>query len=313
MSVQQYDQLISTSKLSTDAQATAMVKRVGEKIVQAVEEYSKAHSEKDLFAGYKWDFNLIQDPNVNAFAMPGGKVVVYTGILPVTQNETGLATVLGHEIAHVYAGHGGERLSQSLLTQMGEVGLSAALQKQPEQTKSLFIGAYGLGTQIGFLLPFSRVHESEADHLGLVFMAMAGYDPHEAVAFWERMAASSKGQSKPPAFLSTHPADQKRIDDLNRSMTSPAKKSPGRIFDSIVRGSISFRLMPPWVTVALAIGSVPITHSGSFLSTPASCRRLSAESCPACASPSQWARRQMRRANCRGRRSDRILAMAFLG
>jgi predicted Zn-dependent protease len=216
MSVQQYDQLISTSKLSTDAQATAMVKRVGEKIVQAVEEYSKAHSEKDPFAGYKWDFNLIQDPNVNAFAMPGGKVVVYTGILPVTQNETGLATVLGHEIAHVYAGHGGERLSQSLLTQMGEVGLSAALQKQPEQTKSLFIGAYGLGTQIGFLLPFSRVHESEADHLGLVFMAMAGYDPHEAVAFWERMAASSKGQSKPPAFLSTHPADQKRIDDLNK-------------------------------------------------------------------------------------------------
>jgi len=214
MSVQQYDQFISQSKLSTDAQATAMVKRVGEKIVQAVEEYSKTHSEKDPFAGYKWDFNLIQDANVNAFAMPGGKVVVYTGILPVTQNETGLATVLGHEIAHVFAGHGGERLSQSLLTQMGEVGLSAALQKQPEQTKNLFIGAYGLGTQVGFLLPFSRVHENEADHLGLIFMAMAGYDPHQGVGFWERMGASSKNQSKPPEFLSTHPADATRIQNL---------------------------------------------------------------------------------------------------
>jgi len=214
MSIQQYDQLIAQSKPSTNAQATAMVKRVGEKIVQAVEEYSKTHSDKDPFAGYKWEFNLIEDPQVNAFAMPGGKVVVYTGILPVTKNEVGLATVIGHEIAHVFAGHGGERLSQSLLTQMGEVGLSAALQKQPEQTKSLFIGAYGLGTQVGILLPFSRVHENEADHLGLIFMAMAGYDPHEAVGFWERMSASSKGQSKPPEFLSTHPADATRIKNI---------------------------------------------------------------------------------------------------
>jgi predicted Zn-dependent protease len=216
MSLQQYGQIIATSKLSTDAEASAMVKRVGEKIVQAIEEYSKTHSEKDPFAGYKWEFNLIQDPNVNAFAMPGGKVVVYTGILPVTQNEAGLATVLGHEIAHVYAGHGAERLSQSLLTQLGEVGLSAALAKQPEQTKSLFVSAYGLGTQVGVLLPFSRKQESEADHLGLIFMSMAGYDPQTAVAFWQRMAAASQGQSKPPAFLSTHPADQQRIEDLKK-------------------------------------------------------------------------------------------------
>ena len=214
MSLQQYDQLIAQSKKSTDAQATAMVQRVGEKIVAAVEEYAKTHSDKDPFAGYKWEFNLIQDPNVNAFAMPGGKVVVYTGILPVTQNEAGLATVLGHEIAHVFADHGGERLSQSLLTQMGEVGLEAALAKQPEQTKSLFTSAYGLGTQVGILLPFSRKQESEADHLGLIFLAMAGYDPHEAVAFWQRMAAGSQGQAKPPAFLSTHPADATRIKDL---------------------------------------------------------------------------------------------------
>jgi len=214
MSLQQYDQLIAQSKRSTDAQATALVQRVGAKIVQAVQEYTKQHSEKDPFAGYKWEFNLIQDPNVNAFAMPGGKVVVYTGILPVTQNEAGLATVLGHEIAHVFADHGGERLSQQLLTQMGEVGLSAALSKQPEQTRSLFVSAYGLGAKVGLELPFDRKQESEADHLGLIFMAMAGYDPHEAVSFWERMAAASKGQAKPPAFLSTHPADQKRIEDL---------------------------------------------------------------------------------------------------
>jgi predicted Zn-dependent protease len=214
MSLYEYDQLISQSTLSTNAQATAMAKRVGEKILQAVAEYTKTHSVKDPFAGYKWEFNLIEDKQVNAFAMPGGKVVVYTGILPVTQNEAGLATVLGHEIAHMFAGHGEERLADSLLTQMGEVGLTAALQKQPEQTKSLFIRAYGLGTQGGFLLPFSRVHESETDHLGLIFMAMAGYDPHEAVAFWERMAASSKDQSKPPEFLSTHPADATRIKKL---------------------------------------------------------------------------------------------------
>jgi predicted Zn-dependent protease len=214
MSLQEYGQIISQSKLSTDAQATALVKRVGAKIVQAVEAYAKTHGEKDPFAGYQWEFALIEDKQVNAFAMPGGRVVVYTGILPTTRDEAGLATVLGHEIAHVFAGHGRERLSQSLLTQMGEVGLSAALQKQPEQTRSLFLGAYGLGSQVGFLLPFSRVQENEADHLGLIFMAMAGYDPHVAVGFWERMATSSKGQAKPPEFLSTHPADATRIRNL---------------------------------------------------------------------------------------------------
>jgi predicted Zn-dependent protease len=214
MSLEQYNQIVNQSKPSTDAQATAMVQRVGEKIVAAVGEYSKTHGDKDPFAGYQWEFKLFQDPNVNAFAMPGGKVVVYTGILPVTKTEAGLATVLGHEIAHVYAGHGGERLSQSLLTQLGEVGLATALQKQPEQTKSLFVSAYGLGSQVGFLLPFSRKQESEADRLGAIFMAMAGYDPHDAVTFWQRMADAGKGQSKPPAFLSTHPADATRIKDL---------------------------------------------------------------------------------------------------
>jgi predicted Zn-dependent protease len=218
MSLEQYDQFISQSKVVTGTPEAALVKTVGAKIVQAVEQYTKTQGIQDPFAGYKWEFNLIQDPNVNAFAMPGGKVVVYTGILPVTRDEAGLATVVGHEIAHVFADHGGERLSQQLLAQMGAVGLSAALSKQPEQTKSLFMSAYGLGSQVGVLLPFSRQQESEADHLGLIFMALAGYDPHAAVAFWQRMAAAGQGASKPPEFLSTHPADATRIQNLEKFM-----------------------------------------------------------------------------------------------
>lgn len=214
MSIQEYQQFISQNKVSSDAKQNATVTRVATKIVQAVEEYEKTQGQTDRFAGYKWEFNVVEDPQINAFAMPGGKVVVYTGILPVAQNDAGLAAVLGHEIAHVFAGHGSERLSQSLLVQMGGMGLDMALQKQPEQTRSLFNAAYGLGSQVGVLLPFSRVQESEADHLGTIFMAMAGYDPHEAVAFWQRMAAASKGQAQQPAFLSTHPTNAARIQSL---------------------------------------------------------------------------------------------------
>jgi predicted Zn-dependent protease len=216
MSLQEYGQFISANKVSTDAQKTAMVKRVGSRIVQAVAEYSEKNLTANPFAGYQWEFNLVEDPNVNAFAMPGGKVVVYTGILPVTGSEAGLAVVVGHEIAHVFARHGSERMSQGLLVQMGGMGLDLALQKQPEQTRSLFNAAYGLGSQVGLLLPYSRLHENEADHLGLIFMAMAGYDPHEAVGFWQRMAAAGKGQAKPPEFLSTHPADETRIRNLEK-------------------------------------------------------------------------------------------------
>jgi predicted Zn-dependent protease len=216
MSLQQYSQYISSNKLSPDAAAGAMVKRVGERIVKAVDEYCQQTSTPNPFEGYQWEFNLVVDPNVNAFAMPGGKVVVNTGILPVTQNEAGLAVVLGHEIAHVFAKHGGERMTQGLLVQMGGIALSEALKKQPEATQQLFNTSYGLGTQVGVLLPFSRTHENEADHLGLIFMAMAGYDPHEAVAFWQRMAAAGQGKAKPPEFLSTHPADQTRINNLEK-------------------------------------------------------------------------------------------------
>jgi len=214
MSVQQYSQFITESKLSTDATKTAMVKRVGENIRAAVDQYCKENCDKDPFAGYQWEFNLVDDPNVNAFAMPGGKVVVYTGILPLTQNEAGLAVVVGHEIAHVFAKHGSERMSQQLVVQLGGVALSTALKDYPETTQNIFTSAFTVGSQVAVLLPYSRKHEYEADRLGTIFMAMAGYDPQEAVIFWQRMSAAKGEGSSTPAFLSTHPADASRIKAL---------------------------------------------------------------------------------------------------
>ncbi|MEN6575724.1 MAG: M48 family metallopeptidase [Phycisphaerales bacterium] len=214
MSVQQYSTFINESKLSTDAAKTAMVKRVGENIRAAVSRYSQETGSEDPFAGYEWEFNLVEDPNVNAFAMPGGKVVVYTGILPLTQTEAGLAVVVGHEIAHVYAKHGSERMSQQLVVQLGGVALSTALKNQPEATQSIFTSAFTVGSQVAVLLPYSRKHEYEADRLGTIFMAMAGYDPHEAAIFWQRMSAAKGKGSSTPAFLSTHPADASRIQKL---------------------------------------------------------------------------------------------------
>ena len=154
--------------------------------------------------------------------MPGGKVVVYTGLLPVAQDETGLAVVMGHEIAHAIAKHGAERMTQGLIVEMGGMALSQALTKYPAETKNLFMQSYGAGTQIGVLLPYSRVQESEADHLGLIFMAMAGYNPNGAVDFWQRMAASTGGQ-QPPEILSTHPSDTTRINNIKKLLPEAMK------------------------------------------------------------------------------------------
>jgi predicted Zn-dependent protease len=216
MSYQQYDQFLKENKLSTDQENTAMVKRVGHRIQNAVESYMSTHKMADQLAGYEWEFNLVDSKDVNAWCMPGGKVVIYTGILPVTKDEQGLAVVMGHEIAHAVARHGSERMSQGLVAQGLGTALSAALASEPETTQQLWMTAFGVGAQVGVLLPFSRTQESEADHLGLIFMAMAGYDPHAAVPFWERMAASGGG--KPPEFLSTHPSDETRIANLNKLM-----------------------------------------------------------------------------------------------
>jgi predicted Zn-dependent protease len=213
MSVQQYSQYLSENKVIANTQNSEMVKRVGSRIVAAVDEYARQNMESNPFEGYEWEFNLVQDDAVNAFAMPGGKVVVNTGILPVTQDETGLAVVVGHEIAHVFADHGAERMSQGLLVQMGGIALSQALKEKPEATQQLFISSYAVGSQVALMLPFSRLHENEADRLGLIFMAMAGYDPREAPDFWQRMAAQKSGGA-PPELLSTHPADSTRIRNL---------------------------------------------------------------------------------------------------
>ena len=215
MSVQQYDQTLKESKLSTDQAQVQMVRRVGMRIAKAAEDYLRQAGDAKQADSFKWEFNLIQDDKTaNAWVLPGGKAAVYTGILKYTQNETGLAVVLGHEVAHAMAGHGNERMSQQLVTQLGAAALAVAVSQQASETQQLFMGAYGLGANVGVLLPFSRAHESEADHIGLVLMAMAGYDPREAVPFWQRMSGE-KG-SRPPELLSTHPAPDTRIADIEK-------------------------------------------------------------------------------------------------
>jgi len=221
LSYQQYDEFLNENKVSKDAKNTAMVKRVGTNIQHAVEEYLAQNNLSNRLEGYKWEFNLVEDEQVNAWCMPGGKVVVYTGILPVTKNEIGLAVVLGHEIAHAIAEHGNERMSQGLIQQLGGAALSVALRDKPQLTQDLFLTAYGVGSTVG-ILAYSRTQESEADHLGLIFMAMAGYNPGEAVNFWQRMAEINKGQ-KPPEFLSTHPSDETRINDIKKWLPDALK------------------------------------------------------------------------------------------
>ena len=217
MSYAQYDTFLMTHKLSTNKSDTEMVKRIGTRIQHAVESYMSSHNQQSALNGYKWEFNLVEDKQVNAWCMPGGKVVVYTGILPVTKDEPSLAVVMGHEIAHAVARHGSERMSQGLLAQGLGTGLDAALANNSTLNKQIAATAFGIGAQYGALLPFSRQQESEADHLGLIFMAMAGYDPHAAVPFWQRMAESSGG-GKPPEIMSTHPSDETRIANLQKLM-----------------------------------------------------------------------------------------------
>jgi predicted Zn-dependent protease len=214
--------LISQSKLSNNQHDLNMVRGVGKRIAASADQFmTENHMDKQR-QSYKWEFNLIkEDSTVNAFCMPGGKVAVYTGILPVTQDENGLAVVMGHEVAHALANHGGERMSQGLITQLGGLGLQVAMRNKPEQTQALALAAFGVGAEIGVLLPYSRLHESEADHIGLILMARAGYNPQTAVPFWQRMA--NIGGAHPPEFLSTHPADQRRIQDLQKEMPEALK------------------------------------------------------------------------------------------
>jgi predicted Zn-dependent protease len=216
LSAQEYDKFLKENKLSDDAMATAMVKRVGARISRAAVQYFEEKGQAGYLDGYDWRFELIKDDTINAWCMPGGRVVFYTGILPVTKDEAGLAVVMAHEISHAVAAHGNERMSQSMLVNLGATALSKALTDKPELTQQLFLGAFGAGANLGVLLPFSREHEYEADYLGLIFMARAGYNPQAAIEFWGRMSAL--GGSKTPAYLGTHPSNEDRIKKLESRM-----------------------------------------------------------------------------------------------
>ena len=213
MSVKQYTQFLASHKRSNDVKRVRLIRKVGKKIQQAVEAYLINESLSDELKNYDWEFNLIDSKEANAWCMPGGKVVVYTGLLTITQDEDSLAVVMAHEIAHAVARHGNERMSQALLSSLGQATLSKSLKNKPEKVNNLWLNIYGIGTRFGILLPYSRLQESEADRLGLIFMAMAGYDPRNAVAFWERMAKQKKKQPG-IELLSTHPSDGRRIDDI---------------------------------------------------------------------------------------------------
>ncbi len=216
LSGQQYNTFLKSNKVvaATDKR-TVMVKTVGRNIQNAVAEY---YRQKNLsLSGYNWEFNLVDNKEVNAWCMPGGKVVVYTGILPVTITDAGLAVVVAHEVGHAIAGHSEERMSQDLLTQFGSAVLSEALSQKPQLTQQLWMNAVGVGLQYGAVLPFSRMQENEADYLGLIFMAMAGYDPTQALVFWQRMSQQNQGQAI-PEFMSTHPSDATRIAKIRKEL-----------------------------------------------------------------------------------------------
>lgn len=210
---QQYDAFLKESKVISGTADAKMVETVGIKIKKAAEKYAAYLGQNGYLNGYQWEYKLIEGKEVNAWCMPGGKIVVYSGILPITKDEAGLATVLGHEVSHAIANHGAQRMSASQLQELGAVGVAVATGQQSAEKQQMWQQYYGIGSQVGVMLPFSRNHESEADKIGLTLMAIAGYNPDESIVFWQRMAAKSGGQS-PPEFLSTHPSDATRMANL---------------------------------------------------------------------------------------------------
>jgi predicted Zn-dependent protease len=212
---QQYSQFLSENKVVSGTTDARKVSEIGNKIRVAAQKWLTANGQSDYLNNYQWDYNLVESKEVNAWCMPGGKIVVYSGILPITKNDSGLATVMGHEVSHALANHGQQRMSAGLLQQLGGAGLAVATGGKSAETQQLAMTAYGAATQLGGLLPFSRAHESEADKIGLILMAIAGYNPEDSIVFWERMSAASAG-NKPPEFMSTHPSDATRIANLRR-------------------------------------------------------------------------------------------------
>lgn len=213
---EQYDQVLKEDKVVTNTADGQKVLKVGKRMAEAVETYLASQGYQELADSFNWEFNLLESDQVNAWCMPGGKVAFYTGIMPLTQTETGIAVVMGHEIAHAVASHSAERMSNGMLANLGVSALSTAIGQNPTMTQAIFLQSVGIGSELG-MLSFSRKHELEADEMGLTFMAIAGYDPREAPIFWQRMLENENGQA-PPEFLSTHPASQTRIDKLNQHM-----------------------------------------------------------------------------------------------
>jgi predicted Zn-dependent protease len=217
LAFQSYRDFLTQNKLSSNTGQVDMIRSVGGRISAAVGDYLKQHEMSNRVSGFEWEFNLVDDEQVNAWAMPGGKVVFYTGIMPFCADEAGVAVVMGHEIAHIIALHGNERMSQALLTEMGGIALAVAVSDQPQQTQDLFMMSYGIGATVGLLLPYSRTHEKEADKIGQYIMAMAGYDPARAIPFWQEMEKAGGGSSS-LAFLSTHPSYNTRISGLQSNL-----------------------------------------------------------------------------------------------
>ena len=212
---QQYDQFLKENKVISGTADAKKIESVGVKIKNAAEKWLNTNGYSHYLDGYQWEYKLVESKEINAWCMPGGKIVVYSGILPITKDEAGLATVLGHEVSHALANHGQQRMSAGMLQQIGAVGVGVAVGSKSKETQDIAMTAYGVTTEYGGMLPFSRSHESEADKIGLTLMAIAGYNPEQAIVFWERMSANSGG-SKPAEFMSTHPSDETRIANLKK-------------------------------------------------------------------------------------------------
>jgi predicted Zn-dependent protease len=226
LSAQSYAQVLKENKVSNNQQYLNSVRSVGKKLTQAVERYMQQNNLQAALQGMQWQYTVLESKEVNAWCMPGGQIAFYEGIMPICADENGIAVVMGHEIAHAIAQHGNERMSQQLALQLGGVALSEALSSKSETTQQIAMAAFGAGSALGVILPYSRTHEYEADELGLYFMAMAGFDPRTAPPFWERMV--SHGGARPPEFLSTHPDPAARIKAMNRNMNKAMQYYQGK-------------------------------------------------------------------------------------
>lgn len=233
MAFAEYDQFLTDNKVLKGTSDAEMITRVGQRISVAAERWLDANNYQGYLKDYKWEYNLVDDKTVNAWCMPGGKIVFYTGILPVAAGETGVAAIMGHEVAHALANHGQQRMSAGVLQQGVGLGVSVATKDKKPSEQALWMQAYGVGSSVGVMLPFSRAHETEADKIGLYLMAIAGYNPDEASKLWERMKANSGGKA-PPEFLSTHPSNDSRISNL-KSLSDQAKDEAAKF------GVTSFR------------------------------------------------------------------------